>query len=220
MEDSTLAPRKKTPIVTRTCLTRFLHEPADRVEYTFHLSEGRACTYVYDKINREVSLVNVDNDERFTMNATNDPDLIFTERDWILFYTKVWRDLNEGMDTPLFIGEWSGLTMGTRYRILADQIHKHSEDYIFILCSDFGKIAEYSWPICEKDHLELYDLKFMFQWKDLAVLENIFSKINQLFQWTNAYERYANIKVKLFHPEWAVPERRGSYITPPTLYKH
>ncbi|XDV44855.1 hypothetical protein PO909_013073 [Leuciscus waleckii] len=185
MDDLTLAPRKKRG-THGPCLTQFLHEPEDFVKYTFHLSEGRACTYAYDKINREVRLVNVDNDEIFTTNATDDPDLIFTERDWILFYTKVWRDLNEGMDTPLFIGEWAGLTMGTRYRILADQINKHSDDYIYILCSDFGKIAEYSWPICEKDHLELYDLKFMFQWKDLAVLENIFSKINQLFQWTNA----------------------------------
>jgi hypothetical protein len=217
MEDLTLAPRKKHG----PSLTRFLHEPAERVEYVFHLSGGRACMYNFDKNNREVRLSNVDGDEKFTTNMTEDPDLMFTERDWILFYTKVWRDLKDGGDEPLFIAEWSGLTMGTRYRLLADHVHKYAEDYIYILCSDFGKDASAcSWPITESEHLEYYDLKFMFQWKDLPVLEDIFSKIHKLFQWSDAYERYKNIKVKLFHPEWCTPNRRGVHIAPPTLYKH
>ena len=169
--------------------------------------------------NREVRFFYVDNNERSTTNSTDDPSLKFTERDWVLFYSKVWPDLQEGTDTPLFIGEWNGLIMGTRYRILGDQINKHPNDYVFILCSDCGANPEFQWPICEKDHLKLYDLKFMFQWKDLPVMAKIFSKVDQLFHWTHAYERYTNIKVKLFHPEWDVPCRKGSRITPPTIYK-
>ena len=73
----------------------------------------------------------MDNDERFTTNTTEDPD-------WILFYTGVWRDLKDDGSEPVFIAEWAGLTTGTRYRLLADYFNKHPEDYVYILCSDFG----------------------------------------------------------------------------------
>lgn len=116
----------------------------------------------------------MDNDERFTANSTEDPDLMFTEREWILFYTQVWRDLKDGGSEPLFIAEWSGLLFGTRFRLHADHVNKHPEDYIYILC-DFGKDApERTWPISESDHLKYYDLKFVFQWKYLACVGRYF----------------------------------------------
>lgn len=219
MEDLSLAPRKP---FRGPCLSKFLHDPEDRVRYDFHLSGGRVCTYDFNKINREVKLINVDDNDRFTTNSTDDPDLLFTEKDWILFYSQVWRDLKEGRDEPLFIAEWRGVTMGTRYRLLGDHINRYADDYVYILCSDFGKgLPECSWPISEADHLKYYDLKFMFQWKDIPVLEDIFAKIDQMFKWCDALERYNGIKVKLFHPEWCVPTRRGvQSVAPPTFYNH
>ncbi len=115
MADLALAPRK---MKHGPCLTNFLHEPLDNVKHEFHLSGKRICCYNFDKINREVRLSTVDSDERFTYDTSDDPDLFFTVKDWCLFYNYVWRDLKDGCDDPLFIGEWNGITPGMRYRVL------------------------------------------------------------------------------------------------------
>ncbi len=54
----------------------------------------------------------------------------------------------------------------------------------------------------------------------MPVLEDIFGKIDKLFKWCEAFDRYNSIKVKLFHPEWSVPSRRGVHVAPPTYYSH
>ncbi len=115
MADLTLAPRK---MKHGPCLASFLHESMDNVKREFRLSGNRICGYNFDKTKREVRLSTTDSDERITYDTTNDPDLFFTVKDWCLFYNYVWRDLKDGCDDPLFIGEWNGVTPGMRYRVL------------------------------------------------------------------------------------------------------
>ncbi len=218
MDDLALAPRK---MKHGPCLSSFLHEPLDNVKREFHLSGKRICCYNFDKINREVRLSTVDSDERFTYDTCDDPELFFTVKDWSLFYNYVWHDLKDGCDDPLFIGKWNGITPGMRYRVLGDHINKHADDYIYILCSDSTDgLPERVWPISEEDHLKYYSIKLLFRWKDVPALEDIFGKIDKLFKWCEAFDRYNSIKVKLFHPEWCVPSRRGVHVAPPTFYNH
>ncbi len=110
---------------------------------------------------------------------------------------------------------------GMRYRVLGDHINKHADDYNYILCSDSTDgLPERIWPISEEDHLKYYSIKLLFRWKDVPALEDIFGKIDKLFKWCEAFDRYNSIKVKLFHPEWCVPSRRGVHVAPPTYYNH
>lgn len=218
MEQLMMAPRK---VKHGPCLANFLHEPLDNVKCEFHLSGNRICSYDFDKSNREVRLSTVDSDERVMYDTTKDPDLFFTVKDWCLFYNYVWRDLKDGGDDPLFIGEWNSVTPGMHYRVLGDHINKYADDYIYILCSDrLLDLTERAWPISEEEHLKYYKIKFLFQWKDVPALEEIFGKIDKMFKWCEAFDRYNNIKVKLFHPEWCVASRRGTHVAPPTIYNH
>ncbi len=72
-------------------------------------------------------------------------------------------------------------------------------------------LPERVWPISEEDHLKYYSIKFLFRWKDVPALEDIFGKIDKLFKWCEAFDRYNSIKVRLFNPEWCVDqsERRS-----------
>ncbi len=72
MGDLTLTPRKK--MKHGPCLSKFLHKPLDNVKCEFHLSGNRISGYNFDKTNREVRLSTVDSHERFTYDASNDPD--------------------------------------------------------------------------------------------------------------------------------------------------
>ncbi len=102
MVDLTLAPRK---MKHRPRLANFLHEPLDNVKREFRLSSNRICGYNFGKTNREVRLSTVDRDERITYDTSDYPVLFFTVKDWCSFYNYVWRDLKDGCDDPLFIGE-------------------------------------------------------------------------------------------------------------------
>ncbi len=129
---------------------------------------------------REVRLSTVDSDERFTYDTCDDPELFFTVKDWSLFYNYVWRDLKDGCDEPLFIGEWNGITPGMRYRVLGDHINKHADDYIYILCSDSTDgLPERIWPISEEEHLKYYTIKLLFRWKDVPAFRSYIWKDRQ-----------------------------------------
>ncbi len=41
----------------------------------------------------------------------------------------------------------------------------------------------------------------------------VYLEIDKMFKWCEAFDRYNSIKVKLFHPEWCVPSRRGVHVT-------
>ncbi len=168
MADLTLAPRKTKH---GPCLATFLHEPMDNDKREFHLSGNRICGYNFDKTNREFRLSTTDSNERITYDTCDEPDLFFTVKDWCLFYNYVWRDLKDGCDDPLFIGEWNGITPRMRYRVLGDHVNKHADDYIYILCSEHTEgLPERVWPISEDDHLKYYSIKFLFRWKDVPAL--------------------------------------------------
>ncbi len=104
---------------------------------------------------------------------------------------------------------------------VGDHVNKHADDYIYILCSEHTEgLPERVWPISEEDHLKYYSIKFLFRWIDVPALEDIFGKIDKLFKWCKAFDRYNSIKVRLFHPEWCVTSRRGVHVAPPTFYNH
>ncbi len=78
-----------------------------------------------------------------------------------------------------------------RYRVLGDHVNKHADDF----SSEHTEgLPERIWPISEEDHLKYYSITFLFRWKDVPALDDIFRKIDQLFKRCEAFDRYAKHK--------------------------
>lgn len=182
------------------------------------MSEQRVVRYVFDKLKRIVTLYTVDVEDDFTSQT---PSLILPAKDWRLFYNHVWSDLKECCDRPLYIAEWNGIMPKTRYRVVGDHSKKQPDDCVyFFCCNDNTKLENYVWPIPETEHHTYYKMKFLFQWKDMYMMDSIFSCINKMFKWADMYDRYNSVKTKLFHPEKSDPELSKFDLTPPTYYSH
>lgn len=213
-DELTFAPRKKQNV----SLTKFLHEDVDFVKRDFVMSGNRVGQYAFDKVARVVKLYTVDVGDDFTWQ---DPCLIFPAKDWFMFFNYIWRDLNDCSDDPLYIAEWDGVTPNTRFRVVGDHGKKLPEDCVYIFCcNDKTKLHERTWPIPESEHHMHYDMRFLFQWKDVRMLDNIFTCIDKMFRWCDMYDRYSSVKVKLFHPERGVTNAEDRLLSPPTYYSH
>lgn len=213
-EKLTFAPKKRQSV----SLTKFLHEDMKFVKRDFSMSGGRVGRYVFDKVMRVVKLYAVDVGDEFT---SQEPCLIFPAKDWFIFFNYVWRDLNDCGDEPLYIAEWDGVSPDTRFRVVGDHSKKLPDDCVYIFCSnEKTKLCERVWPIPETEHYVCYDMKFLFQWKDICLFDNLFTCINKMFRWCDMYDRYNSVKVKLFHPEQGVTSQEDRLLSPPTYYKH
>ncbi len=105
--------------------------------------------------------------------------------------------------------------------MFGDHINKHADDYIYILCSDHTEgLPKRVWPISEEDHLKYNSIKFLFRWKDVPALEDIFGKIDKLFKWCEAFDRYNHIKGRMFNPEWCVTSLIRVHVALPTFYNN
>ncbi len=62
-----------------------------------------------------------------TCNA--DPCLVFPEKDWQLFLNRIWKDLNDCGEEPLYVGEWDGVAPNIWYRVVKVQGSR-----FFIIC--------------------------------------------------------------------------------------
>ncbi len=175
----------------------------------FPMSGYRVGRYVFDKVMRTVKLYAKDIEDNFT---TQEPCLIFPAKDWWLFYNYVLNDCGDG---PLYIAEWDGIVPDTRFCVFGDHSKKLPDDCVYIFCcNNKTKICERVWLIPEAEHYMRYDMKFLFQWKDVHIIDNVFTCIDKMFRWCDMHDRYSSVKVKLFHPEQGVPE------TPLTYYSH
>lgn len=199
-------------------LTKFLHEDMDFMKCDFSLSGDRLGRYFFDKSSRTVDLYNIALGDDFASQA---PCLTLPAKDWFIFFNYVWRDLHDCGDKPLYVAEWDGVIPDTRYRVVGDHSKKLPDDCVYIFrCDNKKKLREYAWPIPESEHNVYYDLRFLFQWKDVRVLDNIFSCIDKMFNWCDLYDRYKSIKVRLFQPERCVANSMDHPLNPPTYYQH
>lgn len=213
-KELTFAPRKKQSV----SLTKFLHEEINMTTRDFSMSGDRVGRFVFDKVMRTVKIYAMDVEDNFT---TREPCLIFPDKDWWLFYNYVWRDLNDCGDDPLYIAEWDGIVPDTRFRVVADHSKKLPDDCVYIFCcNDKTKIREHLWPIPETEHYMHYDMKFLFQWKDVHIIDDVFTSIDKMFRWCDMYDRYSSVKMKLFHPERGVSKTTDQFLSPPTYYSH
>lgn len=214
-EDLTFAPRRG--VGHRVRMTEFLHDSEDAVKYEFLMADKRLGYYEFDKKLRTVKVYSVESGEK---HEYGDPFLFLPAKDWSLFYKRIWKDVQGFCDVPLYVGEWNGVTRGMRYRVVANQCKKKLDECVYIFtCRDASKISERTWPIPEDEHNNHYDLQFIFQWRDVRVLGDIFAHIDKMFRWCKMRDQYNSVRVKLFDPRGSMAET-GELPTPPTYYKH
>ncbi|KAL0149346.1 hypothetical protein M9458_055384 [Cirrhinus mrigala] len=183
-KDLIFASRKKQ----RVSLTKFLHEDMNKVSRDFSMSGNRMGRYVFDKVTRTMKFYAVDIEDDFT---SQEPCLIFPAEDWWLFYNNVWRDLNDCGNHPLYIAEWDSIIPGKRFRVVGDHSKKLPDDCVYIFyCEDKTKINERTWPIPESEHYMHYEMRFLFQWKDIHIIDDVFTCIDKMFRWCDMYDRY------------------------------
>ncbi len=210
MENLTLAPRK--PYNSNLCLARFLHENSDCVKDEFFLISDRIFGYIFHKSARTVTLYTSDKTKKFVQDQ--DPCLVFPEKDWQLFLNRIWKDLNDCGEEPLYVGEWDGVAPNIRYRVVGDHAHKNPDDCVYIfVCKDKTKLSD-----LHKEYHEMFTLQFLFKWRDLHLLSALFSVVNKMFRWCDIHDGYNKIKTQLFHPERY--HRDGALPSPPIYYSH
>nr|DAC81404.1 TPA_asm: hypothetical protein [Pimephales minnow adintovirus] len=217
MDNLAMAPKKS---VARIGLTSFLHENTEWVKDEFKMCSKRVFGYKFHKPSRFVMLYTVDSGEEF--RTAQDECVAFPEKDWSLFYKFVWKDLNDGGEEPLYTAEWDGITPDFRYRVVGDHTRKNPDDFVYIFCcKDKTKLSNMkSGVIDPNEHHDLYDLQFMFNWRDLDLLNSVFSHIDKMFKWCDMLDGYNKVKVQLFHPERC--PRSSSFTRPsaPIHYGH
>ena len=151
-----------------------------------------------------------------------DTCVVFPEKDWTLFYNRVWKDLNDDGEEPLYISEWDGVTDNVRYRVVGDHTNKSPTDSVYIFCCrDKTKLNnKRSGRIQPNEHHDLYEMQFLFDWCDLNLLNMFFSIINKMFKWCDMHDEYSKIKVQLFHPQTCPRSSIWSRPSPPIYYSH
>ncbi|XDV42225.1 hypothetical protein PO909_010932 [Leuciscus waleckii] len=179
MESLTMAPRKPLGHIR---LTSFLHEISEWTKAEFLMCSSRVFGYKFHKPTRVVTLYTTDGVDEF--QPGQDACVVFPEKDWTLFYKRVWKDLNDGGEEPLYVGEWDGVTPNVRYRVVGDHTQKKPNDSVYIFCcKDKTKLNNTRMgPILPKEHQDLYEMQFLFKWCDLDLLSSVFSIINKMFK--------------------------------------
>ncbi|MGL5118769.1 MAG: hypothetical protein ACRC7H_06085 [Plesiomonas shigelloides] len=182
----------------RIHITSFLHEDEEFVKRTFSLSDDRVGGFDFDKERRCVSLYNT---ERGMENDVLDPCLFLPEQDWSLFYKYVWTDLDKYRQDPRFVGEWRSVIPGIWYRMFADGCGASQDDSLYILCGFDSTLTAIDSDRASPGGEICFDLKFTFQWRDVPVLDSVFTDINKMFKWCKLRDRYNSVRVKLFTSE-------------------
>lgn len=217
MENLTLAPRK--PYNANLYLTKFLHENTEFLRDEFFLISGRIFGYIFHKPSRTVTLYTSDETNEFVHGQ--DPCLVFPEKDWQLFFNRIWKDLNDCGEEPLYIGEWDGATPDIRYRVIGDHAQKTPDDCVYIFsCEDKTKLSSCSGDDQQKEYHEMFTLQLLFKWCDLHLLSALFSIVNKMFKWCDMRDGYNKIKTQLFHPETSPCRSSGVLPSPPIYYNH
>lgn len=213
----TMAPRKPFGHIR---LTSFLHEISEWTKGEFMMRSNRVFGYKFHKPTRVVTLYTTDGLGEF--QAGEDECLVFPEKDWSLFYKRVWNDLNDGGEEPLYVAEWDGTTPNVRYRVVGDHTQKRPNDSVYIFCcKDKTKLNNTRFGrILPNEHHDLYEMQFLFKWCDLDLLNRLFSTINKMFKWCDMHDGYNKIKVQLFHPERCARSSTYSLPSPPIHYNH
>ncbi len=217
MASLTMAPRKPFGHVR---LTNFFHELSEWTKGEFMMSSNRVFGYKFHKSTRVVILYTTDNAGEF--QPGEDACVVFPEKDWSLFYKFVWKDLNSGGEEPLYISEWDGVDPNVRYRVVGDHAKKNPDDSVYIFCcKDKTKLNKNrSGVVLPNEHNDLYEMQFLFKWRDLDLLAGIFSIINKMFKWCELHDGYNKIKVQLFHPERCVRSSTYARYSAPIYYGH
>lgn len=211
-----MAPKKQRGHI---CLTKFLHENKNIVADEILLESSIVVGYKFNKETRTVILYNTEKKGEYTPGL--DSRIVFGDKDWTLFYNNVWKDLQDCREEPLYIAQWDAITPKGRYRVVGDHSKKRPGDCIyFFFCKDNTKLREPLVGVLRDEHYSLYEMQFLFKWRDLRGMENIFSTINKMFKWCDMHDGYCKVKVQLFHPEKC---SRGQYSvgpSPPINYAH
>ncbi len=217
MASLTMAPRKPFGHVR---LTNFIHELSEWTKGEFMMSSNRVFGYKFHKSTRVVILYTTYNAGEF--QPGEDACVVFPEKDWSLFYKFVWKDLNSGGEEPLYISEWDGVAPNVRYRVVGDHAKKNPDDSVYIFCcKDKTKLNKNrSGVVLPNEHNDLYEMQFLFKWRDLDLLAGIFSIINKMFKWCELHDGYNKIKVQLFHPERCVRSSTYARYSAPIYYGH
>ncbi len=217
MASLTMAPRKPFGHVR---LTNFLHELSEWTKSEFMMSSNRVFGYKFHKSTRVVILYTTDDAGEF--HPGEDACVVFPEKDWSLFYKFVWKDLNSGGEEPLYISEWDGVAPNVRYRVVGDHAKKNPDDSVYIFCCKDKTKLNKNRPgvVLPNEHNDLYEMQFLFKWRDLDLLAGIFSIINKMFKWCELHDGYNKIKVQLFHPERCVRSSTYARYSAPIYYGH
>ncbi len=215
MKKLTMAPRK--PYNDKLCLTKFLHENTDCVRDEFLLISGRIFGYIFCKSDRTVTLYTTDETNEFVKDQ--DPCLVFPDKDWQVFFNRIWKDLNDCGEQPLYISEWDGVAPNIWYRVVGDHTQKNPDDCIYIFaCKDRTRLSGWSRGDLDMEYHEMFTMQFLFKWRDLHLLSALFSVVNKMFRWCEMRDGYNKIKAQLFHPESYSCD--GVLPSPPIYYRH
>ncbi|MGL5102186.1 MAG: hypothetical protein ACRC6N_06520, partial [Plesiomonas sp.] len=142
--------------------------------------------------------------DRGMESSVLDPCLFLPAQDWALFYNYVWNELDKYRQDPLFVGEWRSIIPGIWYHMFADGCGVNPADSLYILCG-FDSTMSAIERDCASPGVEIcYDLKITFQWRDVPVIDSVFTDINKMFKWCKLLDRYNSVRVKLFTPEMVV----------------
>lgn len=146
------------------------------------------------------------------------PHITFHFEDWEIFRNKICRDLDYPALSEYYSAIFDSLSHPRSYYIFTKQLGKEPSDYIY-LCSPKCRIAE---------RLEVIDpecvvqnLKLVYSWGDMPVLEDVFKKIDRLFMWSEHRLSYKTIQQKLFD-SWPSEMECGHepVYHSPIVYKH
>ncbi len=107
-------------------------------------------------------------------------------------------------------------------RVVGDHAKKNPDDSVYIFCcKDKTKLNKNrSGVVLPNEHNDLYEMQFLFKWRDLDLLAGIFSIINKMFKWCELHDGYNKIKVQLFHPERCVRSSTYARYSAPIYYGH
>ncbi len=148
---------------------------------SFFLISGCIFGYIFHKSSQTVTLYTSDETNKFVQGQ--DPCLVFPEKDWELFFNRIWKDLNDCGVESLYIGEWDGVAPNIRYRVLGDHSQKNPDDCVYIFaCKDKTKLNGCSDGDLRKEYHEMFTLQFLFKWSVLHLLSNSFFDCKQNVQ--------------------------------------
>ncbi len=103
----------------------FLHENTVCVRDKSFLISGHIFGYIFHKSSRVVTLYTSNDTNEFVQGQ--DPCLVLPDKDWNLFFNRIWKDLNGCREESLYVTEWD----------TDDRVH-------IFACEDMTKLSGHS----------------------------------------------------------------------------